>query len=144
MTQGRPADLMEVGEELAPFEFTVTPELNQQYLYAEEDFHPRYLETTEAGPPLVHPALLLNMSNTTRSPSFFLSPGLGAIHAGEQTTFIKPARVGGTFRVTWKIIEKFEKRGRLYHVREAIMFDEQGQKILSRLLTATFSSGKSA
>jgi len=53
-----------------PFEFLLTPELNQQYLFAAEDFHPRYFQETEIGSPIGHPGLLLNMSNATRSPSF--------------------------------------------------------------------------
>jgi hypothetical protein len=34
---------------LEPLEFVVTPELNQQYLYAVEDFHSWYIEATEFG-----------------------------------------------------------------------------------------------
>jgi acyl dehydratase len=144
MATPKPVDKMEVGEELEPLEFVVTPELNQQYLYAEEDYHPRYYEESEDGPPLVHPTVLLNMSNTTRSPSFTLSPGLGAIHAGEETVFVSPARVGTCLRVTWKILEVFEKRGRVYHVREARIVDGDGREVLRRKLTGTFSSGKTS
>ena len=33
---------LEIGDTLAPLSFTVTPEWNQQYCYAQEDFDPRY------------------------------------------------------------------------------------------------------
>ena len=33
---------LQVGDTLAPLSFTVTPEWNQQYCYAQEDFDPRY------------------------------------------------------------------------------------------------------
>lgn len=142
MAVNKPAEQMDVGDEFEPLEFVVTPELNQQYLYAEEDFHPRYLEETESGTPIVHPALLLNMSNTTRSPSYRVSPGLGTIHAGEETEFFNPAQVGNKLRVSWKVIDRFEKRGRIYHVREAFMVDDAGRPIIRRRLTSTYSQPK--
>ena len=101
MAEKKYAYLMKVGEDFEPLEFIVTPELNQQYLYAEEDFHPRYIEGSEGRPPMVHPGLFLNMSNNTRSPSFYLPPGWGEVHAGEDTEYLNPGRVGKKFRVTW-------------------------------------------
>ncbi|HBE44893.1 MAG TPA: hypothetical protein DDW17_05415 [Deltaproteobacteria bacterium] len=139
-TKMKSAHLMGLGEEFEPLEFIVTPEMNQQYLYAEEDFHPMYIEPRGDGPPLVHPGLLLNMSNNTRSPSFYLPPGWGEIHAGEETEYINPGRVGKKFRVTWKVIEAFEKRGRPWHVLDILVVDEDGVIIMRRKMTNTFAS----
>jgi len=125
-------DQLEIGEQLEPFEFVVTPEYNQQYLYAVEDYHPRYLQETELGPPIVHPGLLLNQSNSTRSPSYYLPPGISSLHAGDEAEFINPGRVGKKFRVTWKIVDKYEKRGRQYRVTETLVVDEDGMEILRR------------
>jgi len=134
------AHLMRVGEEFEPLEFIVTPEVNQQYLYAEEDFHPMYIEPREDGQALVHPGLLLNMSNNTRSPSFYLPPGFGEIHAEEKTEYLNPGRVGKKFRVTWKVIDVFEKRGRPWHVLDIQVVDEDGIQIMRRKMTNTFAS----
>lgn len=142
MAQRVPADKQKVGDTLDPLEFLVTQELNEQYLYGEQDYHPRYLEQTASGPPLVHPGLLLNMSNITRSPSFFLSPGLGAIHAAEECEFIHPARVGQKLKVTWVVRDTYEKRGRPYHVHEAVILDEQGRVILKRWSVNTYVSSE--
>ena len=140
MTEKKSAHLLKVGEEFELLEFVVTPELNQQYLYAEEDFHLRYIEEGEQGPPFVHPGILFNMSNNTRSPSFFLPPGWGEIHAGEETEFINPARVGKKIRVTWKVVEAFEKRGRPWHVLDVMITDEDSTPIMRRKMTNTFAS----
>ena len=140
MAEKKYAYLMKVGEEFEPLEFIVTPELNQQYLYAEEDFHPGYIEGSEGRPPMVHPGLFLNMSNNTRSPSFYLPPGWGEVHAGEDTEYLNPGRVGKKFRVTWRVIEVFEKRGRPWHVLDVRIEDEDGQLIMRRKMTNTFAS----
>jgi hypothetical protein len=131
---------MGVGEEFQPLEFIVTPELNQQFLYGEEDYHPRYYEEVESGPPWVHPGLLLNMSNNTRSPSFHLPPGWAEIHAAEETEYFNPARVGKQLRITWEVVEAFEKRGRPWHVLDILIVDEDGVRILRRKMTNTFAS----
>jgi acyl dehydratase len=118
-------------EPFEPFEFHVTPEFNEQYLFAAEDYHPRYL-ATDSGPPMVHPGLLLNQSNVTRSPSFSLRGWMAGIHAAEEVEFINPAKVGKRFKVTWKVLDEYEKRGRRYTVFEALIVDEDGLEILRR------------
>jgi hypothetical protein len=140
MAEKKSAHLFKVGEAFEPLEFVVTPEMNQQYLYAEEDFHPRYFEASEEGPPLVHAGLLYNMSNNTRSPSFFLPPGWGEIHAGEDTEFLNPPKVGKKFRITWKVIETFERKGRPWHILDILITDEDGVEIMRRKMTNTFAS----
>lgn len=140
MPERKPANALAVGDELEPFEFVVTPELNEQYLYAEEDYHPRYWREADAGPPMVHPGLLLNMSNNTRSPSYFLLPGWGGLHAGEEAFFVNPARVGKKLTVTWKIIDTYAKRGKPYQKIDTWIVDEDGVRILRRIVEGTYSS----
>lgn len=134
-----PSDKHAVGDVMEPFEFSVTRELNEQYLFAVEDFHPRYVSDTA---PQVHPALLLSMSNIPRSPSFFLSPGLSAIHTQEECQFVRPGRVGGRFRVSWVVRQAYEKRGRPYRVYEAQIVDGDGRTIMKRTITATYASAE--
>ncbi|MEX2375682.1 MAG: hotdog fold domain-containing protein [Dehalococcoidia bacterium] len=124
-----------LGFEPEPLEFTITPELNQQYLFAMEDFHPRY----QGDDGIVHPGVLLNMSNTTRSPSYYLIPELGSLHSRDETRFYHPARVNRKLTSSWKLAEIYEKRGRTYHVKDARVHDEDGTLILTRMLYSTFS-----
>jgi hypothetical protein len=132
---------MEVGEEFEPLEFVVTAELNQQYLYAEEEFHSRYIEVSEQGSPFVHPGLLFNMSNNTRSPSFYLPPDWAEIHVAEETEFLNPARIGKRLRVTWKVTSVFKRLiGRHWHVLDILITDEDGSQIMRRNMTNTFVS----
>lgn len=143
MAERKGADQVGIGQEFEPYEFRVTPEFNRQYLEAEEDYHPRYLQETDAGLPIVHPALLINHSNVTRSPSFHLLSGMAAIHAKEEVEFLNPGRVGKTFRVSWKVVDMYEKRVRPYQVKEALIVDEDGVEILRRMITDTYIAGRS-
>jgi len=125
-----------------PYTFQVMPELNDQYLYALQDYHPRYLGERDSGSPWVHPSLLLNQSNLTRSPSFGLRAGMAGVHAKEEVEFLNPGRVGKQFRVTWKVVEEYEKRDKLYTVIEALIVDEDGREILRRKTHGVIAKGQ--
>jgi len=125
-----------------PFTFQVTPELNEQYLYAVQDYHPRYLEEGDSGSPWVHPGLLLNQSNLTRSPSFGLKAGMAPVHAKEEVEFLNPGQVGKQFKVTWQEVEEYEKRDKLYTVIETLIVDEDGREILRRRTHGVIAKGQ--
>lgn len=125
---------------LEPLEYVVSPELNQQFCYGQDDFHARYIEETEIGLPVAHPALLLNWSNGTRSPTYRIASGQAGIHAREHTFFFNPARVGKKIKVTWKGIGTYERRGRPYSVGETLVVDEDGLEIIRRLHYSTIAS----
>ncbi|HEY96312.1 MAG TPA: MaoC family dehydratase [Dehalococcoidia bacterium] len=129
-----------------PLEYHVTPEFNQQFLFAEEDFSSYYLEGINGGDPVVHPALLLNWSNDTRSPSYkaaSLQSGQdisAIIHTRDETFFINPVRVGKKLQVTWNPVGSYEKRGRPYSVSEILVVDEDGVEIIRRIYYTTKAS----
>jgi hypothetical protein len=109
---------------LEPFEYLLSPELNQQYL----------------GSPIGHPGLLLNMSNGPRSPSFRLGPGEAGFHSRDETFFLQPARVGKKMKVIWKWIGTYEKRDRPYRLSASVVVDEDGVEIMKRFVHATVAS----
>lgn len=144
MIQKKRADQIEPGEEFQHLEYKITSEFNQQYLAAVEDHHLRYLKETESGPPVAHPALLIVQSNVTRSPSFYLPNGVAAVHTDEEIEFLNPAHVGKVIKVYWKVIDRYEKRGRTYQVKEVLVIDEDGVKIMKRIVTDTYVMGEVA
>lgn len=129
---------LQIGDEYEPLEFTASAELNQQILFAQEDFDPRFID----GEALVHPALLLQMAANTKSPSFRLAPGTGSILSEAETEFLRAVRVGTKLRVTWRVTKEYEKRGRRYYVMVAEIADEHGAVALRRDLHLTFTHQK--
>ena len=138
-TNERTALDLKVGDEQAPLTFQVSSELNQQYVYALEDFAPRYLREGAWGRPMVHPALLLNMTNRTRSPSFCLPAGYSSIHAKDETWFMTPARVDDTLTVRWTVVESYERRNRPYQALEVLVVNQDGARIMRRVVHSTVS-----
>ena len=108
------------GDTYAPLQFQITAELNQQFLFALEDYALDYLGL-EGRPALVHPVLLLHMSARTRSPSFHLAPGTGSVFARDVVSFHRPAYVGELLQVEWSIRDVYARNGRLYQALETIV-----------------------
>jgi acyl dehydratase len=135
------ADLYRPGEEFEPLEYRVTPEWNAQFREALEAYYPRYEQETALGSPLVVPGLFIGNSNVTRSPSFRLDPGMAAVHAKEEVEFINYGRVGKKFKISWKVIDYYEKRARPYQTKEALIVDEDGTQVLRRIITDTYMGG---
>ena len=134
MTRVRYAHEFGPGDAHEPLEFRATPELNQQFLYALEDFDPQYWNEDA----LVHPVLLLHMSARTRSPSFRLAPDMGSIFARDRAEFLDPARVGRPLVVNWRVLDVYEKRGRAYQCMGVSIHDADGTPVLRREMHSTF------
>lgn len=141
MTQPRYSHEMQPGDMYEPLRFIVTPELNQQFLYALECFHRRYIEARDDRPPLVHPVVLLHHTPRTRSPSYRLAPRMGSVFARDNTRFLGPAYVGRWLLVSWRIDACYEKKGRLFQDYSAHLTDEAGTLLLDRAVTSVFRSG---
>ena len=137
---GKYAHELQGGDEYEPLEFGVTPDLNQQFLYAVEDFNPLYLDGIGGKPPLVHPVVLLHMSPRTRSPSYRQAPGMGSAFARDRSTYFNPAYVGATLRVKWTVLKTYEQRGKIYQDYVALVQDGEGTDLLRREMSSTFFS----
>ena len=136
----RYAHELQAGEQYAPLDFAITPEVNQQFCFSLEDYNPDYVGGGPEGADgaLVHPVLLLHMSARTRSPSFRLAPGMGSVFARESVEFLKPARVNAPLRATWTIREVYEKRGKLYQALEIGVYERDGERLLKREMHSVF------
>lgn len=138
MVKGKFAHELGAGDQYEPLEFLVTSDLNQQFLYAVEDFAPIYVEGCNGRPPVVHPVLLMHMSPRTRSPSYRQAPGMGSAFARDKSHYFNPGHVGSRFRVTWTVTNTYEQRGKIYQDYVALVQDQDGIDILRRELASTF------
>jgi hypothetical protein len=138
IVRGKFAHELKAGDEYEPLEFIVTTDLNQQFLYAVEDYGPIYLEGRDGRPPLVHPVLLMHMSPRTRSPSYRQAPGMGSAFARDRSWYSNPGYVGSRFRVTWTVTNTYEQRGKIYQDYVAVIADQASRQILKRELSSTF------
>ncbi len=126
--------------QLDPYEFTVDGPMNEQYLDSMEAYHPRYAAGRSGQAAIVHPGLLLNRSNDTRSPSYRIPSREAGIHAKDEAYFLGLVYVGEPMRTTWEYTDRYERRGRPYLVIECSIRHLDGRPILRRRLVRTITT----
>ena len=132
------AHQFEAGDSFEPLVFTVSPELNQQILLAQEDFNKRYLPAEMGGGNLVHPTLVVQMLTLNKSPGHVLPQHVGAIMSESETQYLSPPVVGKTYRTTYTVDKIYEKRGKIYHQILSEITDASGIPMARRKLQITY------
>lgn len=125
-----------------PLILKITPELNEQYLYAEQDYAERYVSGGTDGKVYAHPALMLHQSLATRSPSFSLPPNMAGVHAVDEVEWFGAAEVGRTYTINWEFTDIYEKRGKVYLVSSAIVTDQENNVIMHRNMHSVTMGGE--
>jgi hypothetical protein len=132
---------LKAGDRYQSLEFSVSPEFNQQFLFAVEDYNPIYIEGHQGGPPVVHPAVLMYYSPRTRSPSFRQAPDMGSAMAQDSAVYHGAAYVDTPLRIDWLILNTYEKRGKIYQDYIARVLEARTERlILERTMASTFFS----
>ena len=129
MPSGREiAETLSVGDVVG--EVAVTDAMVDAYAAAVGDFNPLFIfmEKDGAGARSAHPELLPKFAmDSLWLPTFERMPN---IRAKQAYTYLEPVQTGLTYRATGYVAEKYEKRGRLFVVFEAIFKDAKGREVL--------------
>lgn len=128
-----------IGDQIEPMEVHISKDLNDQMLFAEDDFNPIYQSDVEGTRGVVHSGVLLNLTNPVRSPGYSWAEGTLGVHAREDTTFHSMMPVGKTAVLSWEVQDVYERRGRRYNVVDATVTCE-GKVILKRRVYETYFS----
>jgi acyl dehydratase len=129
MPNGRAvAEALQVGETVGEVVLTITEEMVDAYAEAVGDFNPLFMENDITGRRIAHPELLPKIATDILwVPMFERMPN---IRAKQAYTYLEPVRTGLTYRASGSVVEKYEKRGKLFLVFEAIFRDEGGKEVL--------------
>jgi acyl dehydratase len=129
MVDGRAAaETLRVGQTVGEVAITITEQMVDAYAAAVGDFNPLFMEADAAGRRTAHPELLPKQAmDRLWTPLFDRMPN---IRAKQAYTFLAPVRTGETYRVIGSVADKYEKRGRLFVVLEAVFTNEQGDEVL--------------
>lgn len=127
------------GDRPTPADVLITKDLNDQCLYAVDSHNAIYLSGAQTDAGIVHPALLLNLSNPIRSPGYNWQDGTLGIHAAEETTFLGVMRVNEIAHIEWEVCDAYERRGRRYTVVE-VTITANGREVLKRRVRETYVS----
>ncbi len=129
MTDGRAvAGTLRVGDRVGEAVIRVADAMIDTYAEAVGDANPLFMERDGAGRRIAHPELLpKHATDALWVPLFDRMPN---IRAKQDFTFVTPVYAGETYTAVGSVADKYEKRGRLFVVFEAIFTDAQGTEVL--------------
>jgi len=130
-------DKLKVGDCLEPLVLQVTPEFNNQIL---ESIGCRNLARYRE---VVHPSILVGMSNLTRSPSYHLDEGVDAMHTHDEIEFLRWVYVGETLTTNWVVEEIYHRRNKnwndiIYQVMSIVVLNANNQEVIRRRMTYVY------
>ena len=137
-------DDVEVGQELPPLTYELTPERVHWYLEEAEETNPIYSDPELAschglGGPVTPPMIALMYA-----PPLDMLAGLGrqlpahSIHAISEYTFVRPARPGDVITSKARISAKYLKKDRKYVAVEIHSYNQNGELILVNTHTSVW------
>ncbi len=122
------ADTLRSGDVVGEVAVTITDAMIDAYAAAVGDFDPLFMEKDSSGRRTAHPELLPKIAmESLWTPTFERMPN---IRAKQAYTYLKPVRTGRMYRAVGRVADKYEKRGRLFVVFEAVFKDEKGEEVL--------------
>jgi acyl dehydratase len=129
MPNGRAvAEGLQVGDMVGEVVITITEGMVDAYAAAAGDFSTLFMEKDPSGRRIAHPELLPKLATDVLwVPMFEQMPN---IRAKQAYTYLEPVRTGLTYRAAGYVAEKYEKRGKLFIVFEAVFKDEDGKEVL--------------
>lgn len=127
---------VEVGMEWGPAQVEVSALLNEQFLFAMEDYSADYLPDGDT-PPRAHPGTLLSLA-MSGVVGFNPAPGWTGMHARDEVELVSPVRVGESLTLHWRVVDIYEKRGRPWWVRQCVISGSDGEVRLRRRIHTAF------
>lgn len=129
MPNGRAvAETLRIGDVVGEVAITITEAMVDAYAAAVGDDSPLFMEKNASGRRIAHPELLPKFAmDSLWLPTFERMPN---IRAKQAYTYLEPVKTGLTYRATGCVADKYEKRGRLFVVFEAVFRDESGKEVL--------------
>ena len=119
---------MGVGEGMPELHVVFDEDMQGRFLAALKEENPWYYrESPWGGPITYHP--LLDDAPMEATMHRYQYP-FGFVHARQETEFINPLPLGKPARITTKVTDKYEKRGKGYIVIESLIVDEDGVEIM--------------
>ncbi len=123
------ASKAKVGDEYKPVEITITEEMVESNVFANDDYNPWYMEDSPFGGRIAPPTILAPIVFSLIR-SYYTSTSLPGPHAQQEFEFINPLKIGKKVKLTGRLVDRYSRRGSDYLVSEFLVVDEDGVEIV--------------
>jgi acyl dehydratase len=123
-------EVMEVGERFGPIDVVATDAMVKAYVYACDDFDPRYLWDAPAAPRVAPPLLLCREARDVIRTVYDIASGGAGMHTKHACRIHDCPRIGELVRISGMHTDKYIKRDKQYIVLESTVTGEDGRMLL--------------
>lgn len=117
---------VEPGLDLGSYEYTIAPDQAQRYAASLGDRTDWLAPQSPFGGPVAPPGFLSNDYMKLIASQYEF---VGGVHAKQENEYLAPPPIGERLRVTGRVVDKYERRGRLWIVVETATADAAGTVI---------------
>ncbi len=118
-----------VGDEYESIEITITEEMAERNIWANDDYNPLYMEDSPSGERIASPIILV-LTFGLMFWSYYAFPSGGTLHTKQEFEFLNHLKVGKKVKMTARLVNRYSRRGRDFFVTEILAVDEDGLKIV--------------
>jgi acyl dehydratase len=122
-----------VGDELGTFDVTITEAMVERNAWANDDYHPWYMEGSPFGGRLVSPVHLSLYDGPELFYGYYAYPSEGSLFARQELEYLKPVLVGREYRMSGRIEDITERRGRTFLRMAVSVVDRQSGDEVMRM-----------
>ena len=117
-----------VGDEYGPIEITITEEMVERRLWANDDYNPLYMEDLPSGERIASPIILV-LTFGLFFWSYYAFPPGGTLHTKQEFEFLNHLKVGKKVKMTARLVDRYSRRGRDFFTAEFLIVDDDGMEI---------------
>lgn len=126
---------LNTGDEGQPLEYVITERTIEQFAEAVGDYHDWYMKSSPFGERVAP----VTLTATDYFALIFLRwrREWTGLHTRQETQVTTPLKLGQKAKVTGRVVDKYEKKGRKYIGFEYITRDENGAEVVRHKITTT-------
>jgi acyl dehydratase len=133
-TGTRPLSSAKVGDQLGAREFVVTADMVARNAWANDDYHPWYMDGSPFGGQIISPVFLASFDAQVFY-SFYAYPSGGSLFAKQEFHYRKPVFVGQPYTMHGELIEIYERKGRTFYRAQIRVLDRDGDEAMRMIKT---------
>jgi acyl dehydratase len=123
-----------VGDRVGALPFVVTEEMVQRNAWANDDYHPWYLDGSPFGGRIVSPVFLASF-DAHLFYGYYAYPEGGALFAKQEFEYLKPLLVGEPYVMSGEVVEIYERKGRTFYRLAISVTDNSGEEHMRMVKT---------
>lgn len=125
----KPLAQAEIGDVIGSIEFVVDEDLVNRFTWALDDYNPWYQEGSPFGHRIAPPTVPLQFDGGMFY-DYYVYPEGGSLFAKQEFEFLRPLKIGQTYKLTGTLTDKYQKRGRSFFKMGVSIVDPEGVEVM--------------